>query len=86
MVIVWLMLISVLLGGLGFVYKIVQFMKETHGIEGATFIVPVAIYACMALGFICLLAWATSKGMFHNIEGPKIRLLEKEEEYERNGL
>lgn len=85
-ILVFSMLVAVLIGGLGFVYKIVSFMKETHGLEGATFIVPVAIYACMALGFIFLLAWATSRGMFHDIEQPKHTLLEMEEEYDRQGI
>lgn len=80
------MLLVVLAGGLGFVYKIVQFTKETHGLEGAAFIVPVLVYLTMAIGFAFLLAWAICRGMFHNVEGPKYRMLEREEDYEHRGI
>jgi hypothetical protein len=76
----------VLAGGLGFVYKIVQFTKKTQGFEGAAFIVPVLVYLTMALGFAFLLAWAICRGMFHNLEGPKYRMLEREEDYEHRGI
>lgn len=80
-----IMMVAVLLGGLGFAYKIVQFSKEALGVEGVTFVVPVLVYVVMALGFICLLLWATARGMFHDVERPKYRMLERENEYEHTG-
>lgn len=80
------MLVAVVLSGLGFAYKIVQFAREALGNEASAFAVPVLVYICMALGFICLLAWAALRGMFYNIERPKYRMLEREEEYERHGI
>jgi hypothetical protein len=80
------MLGAVLAGGLGFAYKIVQFAREAMGEDGGAFAVPVLVYGGMAVGFICLLGWAATRGMFHDVERPKLRLLEREEEYERHGI
>jgi hypothetical protein len=46
-------------------------------------------YLAVAAGFICLTVWAAHRGMFKDIEAPKYRLLENEDEldqvYERFG-
>ena len=77
---------AVVCGGLGFIYKLAQFYRETQTEEVAAFAFPVLIYLTMALGFACLLFWAASRGMFHDIEAPKYRMLEREEDYERKGI
>ena len=81
------MLVATLIGALGFVYKLVQFTKEAIGEDDASFAaVPVLVYACVALGFISLFLWAFARGQFRDVEEPKYRLLEEEEQYERAGI
>ena len=81
----WAMIVAVLIGGLGFVYKLVQFARESMGEAGSAFAVPLLVYATMAAGFACLLGWAALRGMFHDIERPKYRMLEREKEHDRDG-
>ncbi|MBI4602731.1 MAG: cbb3-type cytochrome oxidase assembly protein [Planctomycetes bacterium] len=86
-VLCWTMLGAVVCGGLGFVYKLAQFIREALGSEAASFaVVPVAVYVLVALGFVSLFVWALLRGQFRDIEGPKHRLLEMEEEHERAGV
>ncbi len=81
------MLLAVFIGAFGFVYKLVQFAREAMGEDAASFaVVPVLTYACVAGGFLSLFLWSLSRGQFRDIEGPKYRLLEDEERYERDGV
>lgn len=83
----WGMLLAVLIGGCGFIYKLIQFAREALGSEVASFaLVPVTVYILVALGFTSLFVWALLRGQFRDIEGPKYKLLEEEERYERAGL
>ena len=82
-----IMLVSIVIGGSGFVYKLTQFSKEALAGEAASFaVVPVVVYVCVALGFVCLFLWALLRGQFRDIEAPKHRLLEQEEIYDRQGV
>ncbi|HRX81023.1 MAG TPA: cbb3-type cytochrome oxidase assembly protein [Pirellulaceae bacterium] len=65
----------------GFVMKFMEFIHTFQGeTDGAFAITPMLNYLLASLGFFCLLAWATMNGMFHDIERPKYRMLEIEEE------
>lgn len=81
------MCVAVLTGGMGFVYKLSQFVKEAVRSDTESFAaVPVAVYVMVALGFASLFVWGLIRGQFSDIEGPKHRLLEEEERYERAGV
>jgi cbb3-type cytochrome oxidase maturation protein len=83
----WILLAATVAGGAGFVYKLVQFSKEALGSEAASFaVVPVLVYVLVALGFTALFLWALARGQFRDIEGPKHRMLEREAQYEREGI
>ena len=63
----------------GFVNKLVEFRNVVKGdADGVFAITPMANYTFASLGFFCLLIWATTRGMFHNIEGPKYTMLDRE--------
>lgn len=82
-----IMIIAVVLGGAGFIYKLSQFAKEAVDNDLFSFaFVPILIYVLVAVGFACLFAWALMRGQFKDIEAPKYRMLEQEEEYERTGV
>ena len=64
----------------GFIDKLVQFFKLAQEEEGGGFaLVPIMNYLLVAIGFICLMVWATINGMFRQIEKPKYTMLEQEE-------
>lgn len=81
------MLFLVLCAGLGFAYKLLEFSREALESETASFaVVPLVVYALMALGFASLFIWAALRGQFRDVEGPKYRLLEEEERHDRAGI
>ena len=64
----------------GFVNKLREFRNVVQGdIDGIFALSPMANYIFASLGFFCLLIWATAHGMFHNIEGPKYTMLDRED-------
>lgn len=68
----------------GFGMKLNEFIALVRGdVDGIFALSPVANYLLASLGFFCLLMWATVNGMFKDIEAPKHRLLEQEEELDR---
>jgi hypothetical protein len=40
-------------------------------------------YLLASIGFLCMLIWAAANGMFRDIEQPKYRMLEVEEQLNR---
>jgi nitrogen fixation-related uncharacterized protein len=81
-----LMLFAVLIGGSGFVYKLIQFSKEALTSEVASFaVVPVIVYVLVAMGFGCMFFWAMFRGHLSDLEGPKYRLLEEERRHDAEG-
>jgi hypothetical protein len=69
----------------GFIQKFVRLVEMRDTIEGGQFtIFPVLNYALVAIGFTCLLIWAAARGMFRDVEGPKYRMLEREEQLARH--
>jgi hypothetical protein len=64
---------------LGFVNKFVEFFNVSQESGAGLFaIAPMLNYILASLGFLCLLMWAAFNGMFHDIERPKLVMLEKE--------
>ena len=69
----------------GFGSKFVEFIAIYRGdVNGAFAIAPILNYLMASLGFLLLLLWATANGMFHDIERPKYRMLETEEQLEQS--
>jgi nitrogen fixation-related uncharacterized protein len=80
-------LLVLLFGGGGFLFKFAEFLRNALSGETVGFaLVPVVIYLTVAVGFGALLAWAALSGQFRDIEAPKYRMLEREEEMDRLGL
>jgi hypothetical protein len=68
----------------GFVGKFIEFVHIYRGEAGGAFAVaPIMNYLLATLGFFCLLIWAARHGMFHNVEQPKLNMLENEEILDR---
>lgn len=75
---------TIVLAGLGFVVKLVDFSLSWIQSDGLDFaIVPVATYLAVAGGYMCLFAWAWRRRMFEDIEGPKYRMLEMQDAFDR---
>lgn len=83
-IIVALMGIFILIpGSLGFGEKLYQFFHVLRSdAEGRFALIPILAYLIISLGFIFILIWGAMKGMLSDMEGPKFRMLEREEELE----
>ena len=69
---------------IGFVMKFIEFIHTFQGDAAGVFaITPISNYLLASLGFFCLFIWATMNGMFHDIERPKHRMLEIEQQLDR---
>jgi len=80
------LVMTIVLAGLGFLLKLIEFISSWMQSDGTDFaIAPVAAYLAMAGGFICLFIWAWRKGQFRDIEAPKYRMLELQEEIDARG-
>ncbi len=65
----------------GFINKLREFGNVVQGNpDGAFALTPIVNYTFASLGFFCLLIWATAQGMFHDIEGPKHTMLDREDD------
>lgn len=76
----------VLLAGSGFLFKLIEFyITATTKGPGAlgSFLIPVANYLLVAAGFFCLFLWAYVTGQFRDVEAPKYRMLEMQDEIDR---
>jgi hypothetical protein len=63
----------------GFGSKFVEFVALASGeVDGAFAIAPVVNYLLASLGFLCLFGWAAANGMFHDVERPKLQMLDNE--------
>lgn len=68
----------------GFGDKFVQFVLVARGeSEGIFALTPIINYLLASFGFLCLLGWAATKGMFYDIERPKFTLLETENQLDK---
>ncbi len=81
LVITFILAIAILIPSLwGFTTKFLEFIELFNSdSEGVYTLTPIINYLMASLGFFCMLCWATSNGMFRNIEKPKITMLETEE-------
>jgi nitrogen fixation-related uncharacterized protein len=69
---------------LGFVMKFIEFVHTFQGdVSGIFAITPISNYLLASLGFFCLFVWALMNGMFHDIEQPKHRMLEIDQQLDR---
>jgi len=76
--------LACLTAGCMFCYKLFAFLTTIKRDELAGFAFdPIMIYAFVAMGFLCLLAWAFLSGQFRDIEGPKYEMFERFEAQER---
>ncbi|HUY88490.1 MAG TPA: hypothetical protein VMV10_07135 [Pirellulales bacterium] len=65
--------------GYGFVSKFWELIVICRGdMSGAFAIAPIVNYLLASAGFLLLLGWAAANGMFHDIERPKLTMLEHE--------
>jgi hypothetical protein len=74
------------IAGLGFVYKMTEFSMtivkdDVEGFGGAA----VAVYLLGVVPMVFLNLWAVFTGRFRDIERPKYRMLELDQEIERGG-
>jgi nitrogen fixation-related uncharacterized protein len=76
--------LAVTIAGAMFTYKLFAFLKTIRRDELAGFAFdPIVIYGIVAMGFLCLLAWAFLTGQFKDIERPKYEMMERFEEQEK---
>ena len=65
---------------LGFIVKFIELVAVLNGEPDGVFaLTPILNYLLASLGFFCLLLWAASRGMFHDVEAPKREMLERED-------
>ena len=69
----------------GFGSKFLEFISIFRGeVDGAFAIAPILNYLLASIGFLLLFLWATMNGMFHDIERPKHRMLEIEDQLDKS--
>ena len=77
-------ILAVTVAGCMFTFKLFSFLKTIKRDELAGFAFdPILIYAFVAMGFLCLLAWAYLTGQFRDVERAKYDMLERFDEQER---
>jgi nitrogen fixation-related uncharacterized protein len=65
---------------IGFANKFIEFFNVSRESgDGLFAVAPMLNYVLASLGFLLLLIWAATNGMFHDIERPKYSMLENEE-------
>jgi len=79
--------LAVLLPSLyGFGTKFVELVALCRSdMTGAFAIAPIVNYLLASAGFLLLFGWAAANGMFHDIERPKLTMLENEARLDRRG-
>lgn len=70
-----------LITGIAFFFKLFEFAYSFTSDQSLRFaILPVMTYLIVAAGFACLFFWAYLSGHFKNVEAPKYRMLQMQEE------
>jgi hypothetical protein len=78
-IISWFAFLVVIFAGLGFTYKLTQFIRTMLNDEVQGFaLVPVTTYFIVGIGYLCLFVWSYLQGHYKDVEAPKYRLLERE--------
>ncbi len=67
----------------GFGSKFIELVRlvldsDSAAAEGVFAVAPLVNYLLASAGFLCLLGWAATQGMFHDIERPKQTMLDQE--------
>ncbi len=80
-VLTWFAVLVVVCAGMGFLFKIVEFIRTmlSNEIEGFA-LISVSTYLVVAVGYLCLFIWSYLQGHYRDVEGPKYWLLEHEAE------
>ena len=77
----------ILISAFGFIFKLVEFsLSLTRGDVINFAVVPVTVYLIVAAGFFALFLWSIARGHLKDVEHPKYRILEQEEEYRKRGI
>jgi len=78
----WVFSIAMLVtAGTAFLFKLIEFAYSFTGDQPLRFaILPVITYLIVAAGFACLFFWAYLTGQFKDVEAPKYRMLEMQDE------
>ncbi len=83
----WLFSVTmVVVAGTAFTIKLIEFIHTatTDGPDAlGSFMIPVLNYLLVAAGFFCLFIWAYSAGQFRDLEAAKFRMLELQDEIDR---
>ncbi len=82
-------IVMVALAGTAFVVKLIEFFTTaTQGGPEAlgSFLIPVLNYLLVAAGFFCLFLWAYFSGQFSDVEAAKYRMLEMQDQFDRQEL
>ena len=78
------MITVILPAALGFAHKFIRLIQTAKtDPDGGFALLPVTIYAAVTLGFLCLLVWAVTNGMFRDVEKLKYTMLEREAALDR---
>lgn len=78
--------VMILIAGTAFIFKLIDFYTTatTGGPDAlGSFLIPVLNYLLVASGFFSLFLWAYVTGQFRDVEGPKFRMLEMQDEIDR---
>ena len=76
----------ILVAGTAFIFKLIEFtvIATQKGPDAmGSFLIPVLNYLFVAAGFLCLFLWAYFTGQFRDVEAPKYRMLEMQDEFDR---
>jgi hypothetical protein len=70
----------------GFSGKFLEFVHLFRGNSDGVFaITPILNYLLASAGFFCLFFWAMLHGMFHDVERPKVTMLDIERQLDETG-
>ncbi|HBB41344.1 MAG: hypothetical protein COW73_11900 [Nitrospirae bacterium CG18_big_fil_WC_8_21_14_2_50_70_55] len=80
-VLTWFAILVVVCAGMGFFYKLTEFIRTmlANEIQGFA-LISVSTYLVVAIGYLCLFIWSYLQGHYRDVEGPKYWLLEHEAE------
>jgi len=69
----------------GFFFKFFEFVKSVFSNDLLNWaIVPVTTYLIVGVGFLSLFLWSVTKGDYKDVEAPKFRLFELDEQAEKD--
>lgn len=78
----WVFSVAMLvITGTAFLFKLIEFAYSFTGDQPLRFaILPVITYLIVASGFACLFFWAYLTGQYKDVEAPKYRMLQMQDE------